>query len=79
MADLTLTPEDEQQIRESLIAWRDEDNVENPLLPMDVDVNGDGIVDSWGLDENDNVIVVHGTHLEETVFRSDGDSIVEGR
>lgn len=76
-ADTTLTPEDERQILDILIAWR-ADGVENPLLPMDVDVDGDGIVDSWGLDENGALKVVHGVALEETVFRSDGDGIVEG-
>ena len=77
MADLALTPEDEKQIRDILVAWRDEDGVAEPLLPMDVDVDGDGIVDSWGLGPGDTVVVVTSRPLEETVFRSDGDGLVE--
>lgn len=77
MADLALTPEDEKQIRDILIAWRDEDGVTEPLLPMDVDGDGDGLVDSWGLGPNDSVVVVPARPLEETVFRSDGDGLVE--
>lgn len=76
MADLALTPEDEKQIRDILVAWREE-GVAEPLLPMDVDVDGDGIVDSWGLGPDGSVVVVTSRSLEETVFRSDGDGLVE--
>lgn len=76
-ADLALTPEDEVEIRNILLNWR-ADGVENPVLPADVDIDGDGIVDGYGLSENDEVILVSGKPIEDTVFRSDGDGFVEG-
>ena len=78
MADPKLSPEDEAAIRQILTNWRDEDGTENPLLPMEVDVDGDGIVDSWGLDDQGEVIFVPGCPLAETVFHADGDGLDEG-
>jgi hypothetical protein len=77
-AEPELPEEDRAAIRDVLLNWRAEGQ-ENPLLPMEVDADGDGIVDSWGLDENDEVVFVSGVALTETVFQSDGDGIVEGR
>lgn len=78
MADLALTDEDRAVIRASLLAER-EAGMPVPLLPMDVDVDGDGIVDSFGLDENDEVVVVSGVALEHTLYVSEGDDVgVEG-
>ena len=77
-AEPELTPEDREAIRAILTNWKAE-GVENPLVPMDVDVDGDGVVDAWGLDEDGQVVVVHSTPLDDTVFQSDGDGIVEGR
>ena len=74
MADLTTTEEDVTTIRDILLQWKSE-GVENPLLPADVDIDGDGIVDSFGLDENDNVIIVSGAKLTDTVYESEGDDI----
>lgn len=71
MADVTLTVEDRDAIKQVLLMYRNEGNP-NPLLPADVDLDGDGIVDSFGLDENDEVVVVRGQKLEETVYVSDG-------
>jgi len=72
-----LSTEDREAIQGILNTWR-ASGVENPLLPMDVDVDGDGIVDSWGLDAFGNVVVVSGKHVSETVFESTGDDITEG-
>lgn len=77
MANLETTADDQAAIRDILLAWKKEGNP-NPLLPADVDVDGDGIVDSFGLDENDNVIIVHGVALAGTVYVSDGDDVREG-
>ena len=74
MADLTVTEEDQAAIKSILLQWKEEGNP-NPLLPMDVDIDGDGIVDSFGLDENDEVIVVSGAKLEDTVYVSEGDDV----
>lgn len=77
MADLTTTDEDAAAIKAILLQWKSEGNP-NPLLPADVDINGDGIVDSFGLDENNNVIVVSGTKLEDTVYVAEGEQSEDG-
>ncbi|QGH76580.1 hypothetical protein SEA_ANTARES_42 [Microbacterium phage Antares] len=69
-----LSTEDRDAIKSILTAWRDE-GVENPLLPMDVDADGDGICDSWGLDADGEVVLVSGASLEDTVYVSEGDDI----
>lgn|GEM_PF-3559312 len=71
-ADLTLTRKDRKAIRKVLLAERAA-GVATPLLPADVDLDGDGIVDSFGLDEHDEVIVVSGVALEQTLFESVGE------
>lgn len=76
MSQLTTSPEDLIVIKEILIAWRAEGNT-NPLLPLNVDIDGDGIVDAYGLDANDDVVLVSGTKLEDTVFVSDGDDAID--
>lgn len=77
MADLTTTDEDAAAIKAILLQWKSEGNP-NPLLPADVDIDGDGIVDSFGLDENNNVIVVSGTKLEDTVYVAEGEQSEDG-
>ena len=78
MADVTMTREDRDAIKQVLLMYRAEGNP-NPLLPADVDLDGDGIVDSFGLDENDEVVVVRGRKLDETVYVSDGDDVAPNR
>lgn len=75
MADVSLTRADVKAIKEILLQYRAE-GTPNPLLPCDVDLDGDGIVDSFGLDENDEVVVVRGQRLEDTVYESEGDDVV---
>lgn len=77
MANLNLTDEDVAAIKVILLQWKTEGHP-NPLLPADVDIDGDGVVDSFGLDEDDNVIVVSGVKLNDTVYVSDGDDITDG-
>ena len=77
MADLTTTDEDAAAIKAILLQWKSEGNP-NPLLPADVDIDGDGIVDSFGLNENNNVIVVSGTKLEDTVYVAEGEQSEDG-
>lgn len=75
MADLTLADEDREVIRSILLAER-ERGIAVPLLPADVDLDGDGTVDSFGLDENDEVVIVSGVALEHTVYVSEGDDAI---
>jgi hypothetical protein len=74
MAEITTSIEDLVVIKGILLQYREE-GVENPLLPLDVDIDGDGIADAYGLDENDEVILVSGCKLEDTVYVSDGDDV----
>jgi hypothetical protein len=71
MVEVTVSAEDLEVIKSILIQYKQEGNT-NPLLPMEVDVNGDGIVDSFGLDADENVVVVPGVKLEDTVYESTG-------
>lgn len=70
-----LSREDYQAIRGILLGYR-ADGVADPLLPMEVDVDNDGICDAYALDENDEVAYRSGAPLGDTVFVSDGDDIV---
>ncbi|UDL16233.1 hypothetical protein SEA_KOZIE_37 [Microbacterium phage Kozie] len=70
-----LTDDDRAAIKGILEQWRDS-GVLNPLLPIDVDVDGDGIADAWGLDENGDVVLVSGASLPYTVYASDGDDAI---
>lgn len=71
-----LSREDYAVTKEALLNWRQE-GVANPLIPSDVDIDGDGIVDAYGLDENDEVIFVSGIALDDTVYLSEGDDAIE--
>lgn len=76
MTDTTLTRDDREAIKGTLLAQREQGDP-RPLLPADVDLDGDGVCDSFGLDENDEVIVVSGVDLSETMWRSDGDDAID--
>ncbi|QGJ95263.1 hypothetical protein QDA11_gp43 [Microbacterium phage Jayden] len=75
MSATMLTDADRSVIKGILEQWR-ESGVLNPLLPMDVDVDGDGIVDAWGLDAEGEVIFVSGASLPYTVYESEGDDVI---
>jgi hypothetical protein len=70
-----LSREDYQAIRSILLGYR-ADGVNDPLLPMNVDIDGDGTCDAYALDENDDVVYRSSAPLKDTVYISDGDDIV---
>lgn len=73
--DMNDLPEvDRLQIKASLTQWKTEGQ-EDPLIPLDVDLDGDGIVDAWGLDDKGEVELRSGAKLRKTVYQSDGDDI----
>lgn len=74
MADMTLTAEDREVIRQILTAERERGN-QNPLLPADVDLDGDGIADSFGLDDAGEVILVPGVQLTDTLYVAEGENV----
>lgn len=69
-----LPDEDKAALRDSLLQWKVEGS-ESPTIPLDVDLDGDGVTDAYGLDENDELIFVSGVKLEETVYVSEGDDV----
>ena len=75
--NLGISPEDQAALRDALLAWK-KDGVANPLIPMDHDVTGDGVFDSFGLDEHDELIVVEGAHLDDTVAKAVGNEELGG-
>ena len=77
MVNTTTSVEDLVAIKMILVGYKSE-GVEKPLLPINVDIDGDGICDAYGLDENDEVILVSGASLTDTVYVSDGDDIGSG-
>ena len=67
-----LSAEDLSAIKDILNSYK-MDGIENPLLPMDVDIDGDGTADAYGLDAEGNVILVPGALLTDTVYVSTGE------
>ncbi|QOP64786.1 hypothetical protein SEA_DELAGARZA_27 [Microbacterium phage DelaGarza] len=55
-----------------------EEGAARPLIPLDVDLDGDGIVDAWGLDDDGQVVLVSGCALTDTCYVSDGDDVKGG-
>jgi hypothetical protein len=68
-----LSREDYQAIRGILHGYR-ADGVERPLLPSDVDIDGDGTADCFGLDSFGELVYVTSA-LAETVYVSEGDDV----
>lgn len=69
---LNLTPEDKEGLKAALTAWKAE-GVERPLIPIDVDVNGDGKADAFGLDEDGELVIVTDVDVATTVYESTGE------
>ncbi|MDF2915892.1 MAG: hypothetical protein K0S70_109 [Microbacterium sp.] len=65
-----LSAEDRNTIRSILLAHV-ANGVESPLLPTDVDLDGDGIVDAFGLGDEGEIVFVSGVTLATTVYRAD--------
>ncbi|MDY0830727.1 hypothetical protein SK224_16450 [Microbacterium sp. BG28] len=68
---------DFEATRSILLAWR-ADGVPRPLLPVYRDEDGDGVPDFYGLDDADQVVLVSGATLTQSVARSTGDGAEGG-
>ncbi|MDQ1113924.1 hypothetical protein QE418_003372 [Microbacterium testaceum] len=73
----TTRAESREAIRQALIAWK-KDGVTNPVLPVYTDLDGDGVPDFFGLDENEQVVTVSGVTVLDTVALSLGTGIEQG-
>lgn len=65
-----LSEDEAKAVRMALLTHRALGN-KRPLLPLMGDADGDGEHDFYGLDENDNVVLVSGVTIEDSVFESD--------
>lgn len=72
MADLTLTDEDRAAIRAILIAERDAGNP-HPVLPADVDLDGDGLVDGYTLTADGTVITILSAPIADSMYEATGE------
>ena len=66
-----LDPKDRARLTKALRNWTTKGGVERPLIPLADDVTGDGIFDAWGLDENNELTIVPGVPLAETVYTTE--------
>lgn len=67
-----LSDEEREEIRQVLEAHKAA-GVDEPVLPLMGDVDGDGVWDFYGLDEAGQVVVVPGATLDDTVYEATGD------
>ena len=72
MASFEISDEDREFIRELLVRQQ-QAGVESPMLPLNVDVDGDGIVDAFALDADGNVTLVSNVPLDATMYEATGE------
>lgn len=77
MATDFLSDADRAEIRGVLLAQRAA-GVECPMLPADVDVNGDGTADCYALDNLDDVVILPSVPIGDSLYESRGDDIGGG-
>lgn len=46
----------------------------NPRIPLNVDLDGDGVADAWALDESGEVTLVADVPLAETSYEASGET-----
>lgn len=63
--------EDQAQLLACLRQWKAEGQT-NPLIPCDVDVDGDGTAEAYGLGPFGDLVYVTGITLGDTVYEADG-------
>lgn len=69
----TMSDDDRAEIREVLLAQRAA-GCACPMLPADVDIDGDGIADCFGLDDLDEVVILSGVPLAESLYEATGET-----
>lgn len=67
MSDISNLPdEDRAVIRDALLQHRADGNP-RPIIPAYEDLDGDGVTDFYGPDENEDVVLVSGVTIADTV------------
>lgn len=69
--DDEVSAEDRAQLVECLKTWQKE-GTQNPMIPVDYDVDGDGSVDAFGLGPFGELVYVSGATVRDTVYVSTG-------
>lgn len=70
----TVPKADKEELLAALLQWKAAGNPD-PLIPTDHDVDGDGSADAFGLTADDQLTIIFGAKLSETVAESDGGGI----
>jgi len=71
VTDEDLPREDQAQLKAALLQWKSAGQA-NPVIPADVDVDGDGTVDGYGLGPFGDLVYVVGVPIKDTVYEADG-------
>lgn len=71
VTDADLPRADQGNLIAALKQWQ-ADGEDNPLIPTDVDVDGDGTADAYGLDAFGRLVYVSGANLADTVHQATG-------
>lgn len=69
---IALPEADAAAVRDALLAWR-VDGVADPKIPVYQDVDGDGVPDFYGLGPDDDLVVVSGVTIADSVAESTGE------
>lgn len=67
-----LSPDQKIELRDVLISQRTSE-IPNPVLPAFDDFDGDGTPDFFGLNDSDELVVISGATLEDSLYESTGD------
>lgn len=70
--DINTLPEEDRQVLQAALYGMKMAGLP-ALIPLEVDLDGDGVADAFGLDEDDELVFVSGVRLEATGYVSDGD------
>jgi hypothetical protein len=71
-----LSDDERKVLRDSLLAWKNDGHAK-PVMPVYEDLDNDGIPDFYGLDANNELVVVSGT-VQDSVAESTGDGFETG-
>lgn len=73
-----LPEEDIAQLTACLLQWK-RDGQNNPMIPCDADVDGDGLADAFALNGFGKLVFVSGVALGDTVYKADGSGLEGGQ
>lgn len=71
--DISTLPEEDRQVLQAALYGMKVAGGPAPLIPLEVDLDGDSVADAFGLDEDDELVFVSGVKLEATGYVSEGD------